>query len=71
MALQARGIRIIEALTAGIALHAIEMIVGLGLGTAGSLSRARTRAGGATPRGRGCVVALRTALGATTVVAVL
>ena len=66
MALQARGIRITEALTAGIALHAAEMMVGLALGTAGSLYLVRARAP-VTLRlaGAGAVVALGFAVGAT------
>jgi uncharacterized membrane protein YbhN (UPF0104 family) len=44
LALQARGIRMTEALTAGIALHAVEMLVGLGLGAAGSLYLVRAKA---------------------------
>ena len=44
LALQARGINTTEALTAGIALHAVEMIVGLGLGATGSLYLVRARA---------------------------
>ena len=66
MALQARGIRITEALTAGIALHAVEMIVGLGFGTAGSLYLVRERAPVALRlAGAGAVVVLGFALGAT------
>jgi uncharacterized membrane protein YbhN (UPF0104 family) len=44
LALQARGIRTTEALTAGIALHGVVMLVGLGLGAAGSLYLVRARA---------------------------
>jgi uncharacterized membrane protein YbhN (UPF0104 family) len=44
LALQARGIHATEGLTAGIALHAVEMIVGLGLGVTGSLYLVRARA---------------------------
>ena len=44
LALQARGIGLTEALTAGIALHAVETLVGLSLGAAGSLYVARARA---------------------------
>ena len=44
LALQARGIGITEALTAGIALHAVETLVGLGLGATGALYLVRARA---------------------------
>jgi uncharacterized membrane protein YbhN (UPF0104 family) len=44
VALKARGIGTTEALTAGIALHAVETVVGLGLGAAGALFVVRVRA---------------------------
>ncbi len=44
VALKARGIGTTEALTAGIALHAVETVVGLGLGAAGALFVVRVKA---------------------------
>jgi uncharacterized membrane protein YbhN (UPF0104 family) len=69
VALEARGIRMTDALTAGIALHAVEMIVGLGLGSAGSLYLLRGRAPRlARPAALGAAAMLVVAFGGTVLV---
>lgn len=66
VALQTRGIRMTEALTAGIALHAVETLVGLGLGAAGSLYLLRARAPWALRfAAAGAALVLAAAVGAT------